>query len=192
MATRSIPQLLQLMPTPRISVFLALSLDGYIARTDGSLDWLQSVEDPTGQQDYGYASFLASIDAVVLGRNTYETMLAFTPWPLTGKRVIVLTHHPLEPAHGETVLSGQLAPLFAQLGQEGVRRVYLDGGQTICQGLREDRIDDMTLSWIPILLGSGRPLFASLPESAWQLQQCQSFPRGLVQATYRRTRTVAT
>jgi len=182
------------MTRPQISVFIAQSLDGYIARADGSLDWLQSVEDPTGQQDYGYASFIATVDAVVVGRLTYETMLGFEPWPLTARRVIVLTHRPLSPRHGETPHSGDLAPLFDQLGREGVRRVYLDGGQAIRQALREDLIDDLTLCWIPVLLGAGRPLFTdllfdTLPESAWQLQQCQSFASGLVQAVYRRHRT---
>lgn len=172
---------------PEVAVYIAVSLDGFIARSDGSLDWLESVQVPG--EDYGYANFFRHIDALVLGRGTYDAVLRFPEWPFTGKRVVVLTHWPVDPRHGETTHAGELKPLLKDLAQEGVRRVYLDGGAAVRQGLREDVVDELTLSWIPVLLGSGRPLFNhGLPGSQWRLQETRGFPSGLVQAHYRRAR----
>ena len=87
------------MQRPRCSVFIATSLDGYIARPDGTFDFLSIVERP--DEDYGFAEFFASVDALVIGRNTYETALAFPEWPYAGKRCIVLTHRETPSVHGE-------------------------------------------------------------------------------------------
>ena len=171
---------------PRVSVYIAVSLDNFIARDDGSLDWLADVQD-AGGDDYGYAEFMDTIDAVVLGRETYDAVRTFDTWPFTGRRVIVLTNRPIETAFGEDVYAGALAALIAALGRDGVGRVYLDGGATIRQGLDEHLIDDMTLSIIPVVLGSGRPLFSrGLPGSRWSLTGADSYPTGLVQLHYQR------
>ncbi len=171
---------------PRVSVYLAVSLDNFIARDDGSLDWLADVQD-AGGGDYGYADFMDTIDAVVLGRATYDAVRTFDTWPFAGRRVIVLTNRPLAATFGEEVYAGALAPLIAALGRDGVRRVYLDGGATIRQGLDEDLIDDLTLSIIPVVLGTGRPLFTrGLPGSRWTLTGAESYPTGLVQLHYDR------
>ncbi len=171
---------------PRVSVYIATSLDGFIARDDGDLDWLADVQD-AGGNDYGYSGFMSTVDAVLLGRATYDAVRTFDAWPFDGKRVIVLTNRPLLPAVGESAYAGALGPLMDRLGSEGVQRVYLDGGATIRQGLDEGIVDDMTLSIVPVLLGAGRPLFTrGLPGSLWTLTGAESHPTGLVQVRYER------
>jgi dihydrofolate reductase len=143
---------------PRFSVFIAVSVDGYIARKDGALDWLDRVELPG--EDYGYAEFMSSVDALVIGRNTYDTVLGFGEWPYADKRCVVLTQRPAQAAHGERFFAGDVAALVAEFALQGVRRVYVDGGGVIRQFLAADLLDDLTLSVIPVLLGSGVPLFS--------------------------------
>ncbi len=170
----------------RISVFVGVSIDGFIAREDGSLDFLTPFEG----EDHGYEEYMRSVDALIIGRATYETVLGFKAWPYAGKRVIVLTHRPIDARHGETTHAGALAPLAARLASEGVRRVYLDGGVAIRQGLDEGLVDDMTISTVPITIGSGRPLFGGAPlTTAWTLTMVRSYPSGLVQARYERVRS---
>lgn len=173
---------------PVVSVYIATSLDNFIARDDGALDWLEGVQD-AGGDDYGYNDFMDTVDAVVLGRSTYDAVLGFDVWPFDTRRVLVVTNRPLAPRHGEEAYAGALAPLMDRLGAEGARRVYLDGGHLIRQGLDEGLIDDMTLSLVPVLLGKGRPLFTrGLPESQWELVSAASHPTGLVQVRYARRR----
>lgn len=168
---------------PRIHVFIAVSLDGLIARDDGSVDWLARVETPG--EDYGFAAFLREIDACVMGRATWDAVRAMPAWPFDGKRVIVLTHGALHGTHGEQTHAGELGPLFERLGREGVRRVYLDGGATIRCALSEGLVDELTISTIPIVLGNGRPLFETgLPEVPLRLVASRAFASGLVQSTY--------
>lgn len=175
------------MIRPRVSVFIAVSLDGFIARTDGGIDWLSVVEDEHGE-DYGYGEFIADVDTIVMGRKTFDMVSGFEPWPFAGKRVIVLSHHslPVTP-DGVEAHDGPLPDLILRLGEAGAKRVYLDGGETIRQGLAEDLVDDLTLSHIPVMLGKGRPLFGpEVPHGRWQLLGARHFGTGLVQATYRR------
>src|SRR5207302_1837105 len=120
----------------RFAVFIAVSLDGFIARADGSLDWL----DPFHGEDHGYAPFFAGVDALVIGRGTYDTVLDFPEWPYGGKRVIVCTTRPASPRHGEELWSGPPGALAERLDREGVRRVYLDGGALIRRFLHQDRL----------------------------------------------------
>jgi dihydrofolate reductase len=177
------------MQRPTVSVYIAVSPDGFIAHVDGGLDWLEPMQVPG--EDYGYGQFFSGIDAVVMGRATYDTALGFGAWPFANKRVAVLTHRPLDSKHGETSHNGPLPPLLAALAAEGVRHVYLDGGQVIREGLSERLVDDITLSTVPIVLGRGRPLFdESLPESNWALVSSRSFATGLVQSRYRSTHAI--
>lgn len=171
---------------PRCSVFVAVSLDGCIARADGGIDWLESVEVPG--EDYGIAAFYASVDALVLGRNSYDKALSFPEWPYAGMRCVVLTHRPLAPRHGETAYGGPLEPLFERLAREGVRHVYLDGGNAIQQGLAAGLVDELTVSILPHVLGGGIRLFAlEGPEIAMRLEASRSWPSGLVQLRYQIT-----
>ena len=173
---------------PRVSVFIAVTLDGFIARPDGSIDFLDRLATPPGE-DYGYADFFAEVDALVVGRATYETALGFDPWPWDGKRVVVLTHRALEARHGERAHAGDLAPLLEALAREGVRRVYLDGGAAIRRGLEEGVVDDLTLSTLPFTIGAGRALFGGAPGTVdWALESVRGFSSGLVQARYARRR----
>lgn len=170
---------------PQVAVFLATSLDQFIARADGSIDWLHEL--PTAGEDHGYPAFWAGIDALVVGRSTWETALGFPEWPYAGKRVVVVTHRPLAATHGEETWSGPLTPLVERLGAEGVRRVYLDGGILVQQGLAEGLVDELTLTVVPRTLGTGRRLFGSdTPDTYWRLVSATPFPSGLVQLRYAR------
>ena len=172
-------------PAPlRCSVFIAVSVDGFIARPDGSIDWLEAVH--VEGEDYGYSHFASSVDVLVMGRNTYEVALGFDVWPYTGKRVIVLTHRLADPRNGEELFDGSPADLVERLRREGARRAYVDGGNVIRQFLAAGLIDDLTLSVIPVVLGSGIPLFANGgPTQRLTLEETRAFPSGLAQLRYR-------
>jgi methyltransferase (TIGR00027 family) len=165
----------------RFCVFLAASLDGFIARPDDGLDWLE----PFHGEEHGYQAFFDSVDALVLGRGTYDTVLAFPEWPYGPKRLIVCTRRPATPAHGEEIWNGTPRDLAAKLDREGVRKVYLDGGKLIRAFFREGLVHEMTISAIPIVLGDGIPLFErGLPERLLTLRETKSFASGLVQTRY--------
>jgi len=172
------------VPRPRCSVFIATSLDGFIARRDGGIDWLSMVETPG--EDYGYARFFDDVGALLLGRRTYDTVLGFPAWPYGDKRCVVFTHHPpAEARNRERFYAGAPAPLLEELHAAGVRRVYVDGGALIRLFLRENLIDDLTLSIIPVILGDGIPLFGTgLTELRLRLAGSQAFASGLVQLRY--------
>lgn len=173
------------MQRPLCSAFIATSLDGYIARPDGTFDFLSIVERPN--EDYGFAEFFATIDALVIGRHTYETALGFPEWPYAGKRCIVLTHRETETLHGEQFFAGEPAALIEQLAHSGAQRLYVDGGAVIRQFLLENLIDDLTLSIIPVLLGQGIPLFGpEIPEQRLSLKSSKVYESGLVQLCYGR------
>lgn len=166
------------------SVFIATSLDGYIARPDGGLDWLRQVEREG--EDYGYQRFADTVDVLVTGRGTYDVVIGFPTWPYPGKRVIVLTHRPGESRHGEEFYSGSVEDLVRRLAGEGVKRIYVDGGVVIQQFLAAGLIDDLTISIIPVVLGDGIRLFAGgQRERGLVLEGTEAFPSGLVQLRYR-------
>ncbi|MES2369590.1 MAG: dihydrofolate reductase family protein [Pseudomonadota bacterium] len=174
----------------RFSVFIATSLDGFIARLDGNLDWLIGATDST--DDHGYADFMADIDALAMGRNTFETALTFGEWPYAGRRVVVfsrtLTRQALPAALADTVelFSGSVAELAGHLERSGARSVYVDGGQLIQGFLRAGLIGEITLTRIPVLLGSGISLFGPVPQDI-QLEhvRTRAYESGFVQSTYR-------
>lgn len=167
----------------RFSVFIALSVDGYIARKDGGLDWLGRVEMPN--EDYGYAEFMGSVDTLVMGRGTYDTVLGFGDWPYDGKRVIVVTNRAGDAKHGERFFSGDVRQLAAELSADGAQRVYVDGGNLIRQFLAANLLHDLTLSLIPVVLGDGLPLFGDgASEQGLKLVSSKSYGSGLVQVRY--------
>ncbi len=171
-------------PRPRCSVFIATSLDGFIARKDGGLDFLSSVE--RAGEDYGYADFASSVDAIVMGRATYDVVVGFSAWPYTGKRLLVMTHRPIDPKHGEEACAGDPRALVERLGGEGVKRIYVDGGVVVRAFLRAGLVDDMVISVIPTLLGEGLPLFGEgTPERKLVLEASRAYESGLVQLRYR-------
>ncbi len=165
----------------RCSVFIATSLDGYIARPDGGIDWLDRVQ--TDGEDYGFAAFYASVDALVMGRGTYDKALSFDAWPYAGKRVVVMTHRPAAPRDGVTFVAGTPHRVLEALD---ARHVYVDGGAVIRQFLAAGLIAELTISVIPIVLGGGIRLFdGGEGEHALVLGDAKTFPSGLVQLRYR-------
>jgi dihydrofolate reductase len=171
------------MSRPRCSAFLATSLDGFIARADGGLGWLRRFE--TSGEDYGFREFLASVDALVVGRGTYDAVLGLPEWPYAGKRVVVLTHRPPAPRLDETFASGAPGEVIASLAAAGARRIYVDGGATVSSFLRAGLLDDLVLSVVPVLLGDGIRLFQPpVPERRLALRDARSFPSGLVRLRY--------
>lgn len=169
----------------RISVFVGVSIDGFLAREDGGYDFLAPFEG----HDHGYLEFMRSVDTLIIGRATYDLVLGFAEWPYSGKRVVVLTHRPIEARDGETSYAGPLAPLAARLADDGAKRAYLDGGRAIRQGLDEDLVDDMTISTVPRTIGAGIALFGGRPGTvAWTLESSRTYATGLVQARYERAR----
>lgn len=169
----------------KITVFLGISLDGFIAGPGGDLSWLSecSTESPT---ETGYDELMGQTDALVLGRNTYDAVLHFGNWPFAGKRVYVMTSRPLLPAHGEVALEGDIERVLRAAQASGARFIYLDGGNVVRQALEKNLVDELVLSWVPTVLGRGIRLFEEgLSPSRWQLVRSRSFKSGMVQAAYR-------
>jgi len=165
-------------------VFLALSLDGFIAGENGDLSWLEAFSSDSPDET-GYTSMMNDIDVIVMGRNTYDTVIAFDPWPYAGKRMVVMTRRELASRHGEEPFDGVLTTLLGQLAEQGHRHVYLDGGMTAREGIAAGVVDSITLSWVPIVLGKGIPLFGNdLPQTLLQLDGTKRLPSGLMQARY--------
>ncbi len=137
------------------AVFIATSLDGFIARSNGALDWLPGSdgEAAPGDEDYGFQDFFASIDTLVIGRNTYALAAAFKEWPYRGKQVLVLSHRfpnaPITLAEGVEGTSLAPDPLLRRLAAAGATRVYVDGGITIQGFLQANLIQEMTITRIP-------------------------------------------
>jgi len=166
------------------SVYIAVSLDGFIARSDGTIDWLANVQ--RAGEDYGYKRFFDAIDTVIIGRKTYDQVLGFDPWPYAGKRCVVMTHAPPVSRHGETFFDGSALELVAGLREDGARRAYVDGGLVIQQFLAAGLVTDLTLSVIPILLGEGIRLFGKTGRDVpLALIRSTRFDTGLAQLEYR-------
>ena len=172
------------MSRPRVSVFMGTSLDGFIAGPGGSLAFLEPFEK--SGEDYGFTAFFETVDGLVIGRNTYETVLGFEGWPYGKKRVVVLTHRPADARHGEELTAEEPAALLERLGREGLRHVYVDGGAVARAFLAAGLVDELTLSVAPVLVGSGVRLFGEArPGRALGLVASRSWPSGMVQVRYR-------
>jgi len=145
-------------------VYVATSLDGFIATSDGGLDWLNEIPNPE-KSDFGYAKFMSSIDAIVMGRHTFEKVLTFDYWPYD-KPVYVLTKSkvdvPKKLEDKAKTISSNLEELVDQLKKLGYQNLYIDGGITIQGFLEADLIDEMIITRVPVLLGNGIPLFGPL------------------------------
>lgn len=166
------------------SVFVGASVDGFIARPDGGLDWLP----PGGGEEHGYEAFMASVDALVIGRNTYETVLGFDAWPYGEKPVFVLSTRPLPPAPAGAVvdrMAGEPADIVSRLAARGFRHAYVDGGITIQRFLRAGLIQRLVVTRVPVLIGSGIPLFGELPRDVLLRHVAtRQYASGLVQSEY--------
>jgi dihydrofolate reductase len=177
------------------TVYIATSVDGFIARENGGIDWLPGVGD-AGTEDYGYRAFIDSVDAIVMGRTSYEMALSFGAWPYGEKPVVVLSSRPMAIGKdiARTVESMNAPPheVVHRLAGRGWKHLYIDGGKTIQGFLREDLIHRLIISKIPILLGTGIPLFGPLPHDI-RLRHLgtRQFENGLVQSHYEVQRHVS-
>jgi dihydrofolate reductase len=174
------------MPTMIASVFIGSSVDGFIARPSGALDFLPQ----GGGEPHGYNEFFASVDALVIGRNTFEVVLAFPKWPYGDKRVIVLTTQRLDlskvPGGRVEPMQGSPRQIVSTLEARGIRHIYVDGGVTIQRFLREGLIQRLIITRVPVLIGEGIPLFGSLPKDVpLEHVQTWSYASGLVKTEYR-------
>ena len=168
----------------RASVFIATSLDGFIARANGDLDWLPL----GGGEPHGYDEFMATVDALVIGRKTFETVLTFDTWPYSEKPVFVLSTRTLAPAPlGAVVerMSGAPADIVSQLAARGIRHVYVDGGITIQRFLQAGLIQRLIITRIPVLIGDGIPLFGAIQRDIpLRHVATRQYASGLVQSEY--------
>lgn len=169
-----------------VSIFIGVSLDGFIARRNGALDFLPA----GGGESHGYDEFMAGVDAIVIGRNTFETVLGFgPPWPYGGKRVVVLSNRPLDltVVKGGRVeqMAGEPAQIVARLAASGAPNLYIDGGVTIQGFLRAALIQRLIITRVPVLIGEGIPLFGPLPRDI-RLRHIATrhYPSGLVTSEY--------
>ena len=167
------------------SVFIGMSVDGFIARPNGELDFLP----PGGGEPHGYDEFMGSVDALVIGRGTFETVLSFPEWPYGKKRVVVLSSRPLDfsGVRGGNVeqMSGTPAEIVSKLAASGSEYLYIDGGITVQRFLRAGLIQRLIITRVPVLIGEGIPLFGTLPHDI-RLRHVATkhYQSGLVQTEY--------
>jgi dihydrofolate reductase len=174
------------------SVFLGMSVDGFIARLDGDLSFLDGGAEAGGPPDdgaggdFGFADFVSGIDALVMGRSTYEFIKPFAEWPYEGKPVHVLSTTLPEGADARITVHRSLDDAVAAIQAAGYRRVYVDGGRTVHAFLRAGLIADLTLSRVPVLIGTGHTPFGGLAaDIPLEHVRTQTFGGGMVQTTYR-------
>ena len=168
-----------------VSVFVGTSVDGFIARLNGSFDFLPE----GGGEPHGYTEFIASIDAIVMGRKTFETVLPFPVWPYADKRVVVLSSRPLDfsAVRGGVVeqMAGPPPEIVSQLAARGVHHLYIDGGITIQRFLRAGLIERLIITRVPVLIGEGIPLFGAVPRDVHLRHVAtRHYASGLVQSEY--------
>lgn len=168
----------------RVSVFVGTSLDGFIARANGDFDFLF----PSGNEPHGYDEFMATVDALVMGRNTYEKVLTLSEWPYGEKPVFVLSSRPLVPFPAGAVverMGGTPAEILSQLGARGIGHVYVDGGITVQSFLAAGLIQRLIITRVPVLIGAGIPLFGVIPQDITLSHlSTRQYASGLVQSEY--------
>ena len=168
----------------KASVFVGTSLDGFIARADGAFDFLPA----GGGEEHGYQAFIATVDALVIGRNTYDVVLAFETWPYEKKPVFVLSSRPLARAPEGAVVeqkSGEPADIVSRLAARGIGHIYVDGGITVQRFLRAGLIQRLIITRVPVLIGEGIPLFGVTGRDiSLEHVATRSFASGLVQSEY--------
>ena len=171
----------------KISVFIATSLDGFIARENGDIDWLESPAEVG--EDYGFAEFFQSVDALVMGRNTFDLARSFDDWPYRSRPVFVLTSRlldiPEELAGHVESMSGAPEEIVNHLSKQGMKHLYVDGGKTIQGFLRAGLVRHINITRIPVLIGRGIPLFGPLEQDI-RLRHTGTkvYSNGLVQSEY--------
>ena len=170
-------------------VYIATSLDGYIARKDGNLDWLMEIPNPDNS-DYGFQSFIDGVDGILMGRNSFETVVSFNQWPYT-KPVFILSNKLVSLPDGyqerAKIVNGEIKDILRSLRRKGIENLYIDGGKTIQSFLKQDLIDELIITRVPIILGSGFPLFVDMDiEIKFKLIDTEILNEDLVKSTYKR------
>ena len=173
-------------------VYVATSLDGFIAAEGDDLSWLSEIPNPD-ESDFGFADFMSRVDALVMGRRTYDKVISFGSWPYD-KPVFVLSNTlgslPTDPEKSVEVISGGLESVIANLKAKGHQNLYVDGGITIQNFLEKDLIDEMIITRVPVLLGSGIPLFGQLQQALkFTLERTEELGGGLLKSYYKRIRS---
>lgn len=168
-------------------VFIATSVDGFIARPDGGIDWL--LQRDSQAEDHGYQDFMTDKDAIVTGRGTYETVSHMEPWPYDVPTYVLSSSLAGKPPTGQQnkVFFVDLTPkaLLAKLERENIQRIYVDGGQVVQSFLREGLVHDMVVTTVPVLIGDGRRLFGTVPKDIdLELISTRAFPSGMVQCKF--------
>ncbi len=170
-------------------VFIATSLDGFVAREDRALDWL--MKQPSTGEDYGYDGFMERMDGLIMGRGSYETVLGFETWPYS-KPVVVLsktltqTDVPDALKDKIRITASNPVEVMAELSAEGWKRAYVDGGKVVQSFIRAGLVEDILLTHVPILIGRGLRLFGDLAADIdLELVSSRAFKSGMVQSHYR-------
>ena len=181
---------MRLPSPPKVSVFIAVSVDGFIARLDGDVAWLHEGEQLPEGDDAGYGELFNAVDALVMGRGSFEKVLEFDHWPCGKKPVIVLSKSLTEvPSHLADVVSidpAEPRAFIEKLVEWSYNHIYLDGGKVIQSFLRDGLVDEMTITVIPVLIGEGIPLFGKLEKDVkLKLLRSRSWTNGMVQSIYK-------
>ena len=170
-------------------VYIAQSLDGFIAKKGGDITWLEEFPNPDGS-DFGFSDFMKKIDALLMGRNTYEKVLTFGFWPYEKPVYVVSNTIKVVPESlkGKVfILSGEILEILESLENKGLKSIYVDGGMLIQSFLSEDLIDTMIITTMPVILGEGLPLFGSIGrELKWELVESQVLNKYAVKSEYSR------
>jgi len=169
----------------KLSVFCGVSVDGFLARPDHALDFLDTGE----QEPHGFDEFYASVDVVVIGRKTFEVVLTFGKWFYGNKQVVVLSSRPLDFSSVKDgvveQISGEPAEIAEKLKSRGFNHAYIDGGITIQRFLAAGCIDRLVITRVPVLIGTGIPLFGPLPSDInLRHVATRTYGGGLVQSEY--------
>lgn len=172
------------MAEPQFRVYVAVSLDGFIATSDGGIDWLKPFEDG----DVGYEAFIAKIGTIVIGRTTYDQIRTWGEWPYPGKQTTILSSRPVRnPVDGAVLRDGDYGAVADKIAKDAGRDIWVLGGAITIQGfLDAGRIDEVELFFVPVVLGRGiRLLDEARPHNGWQLAGADAYPNGLARLSYR-------
>jgi dihydrofolate reductase len=172
----------------KIKLYITASLDGYIARHDGDLDWLMEFPNPS-KEDYGYKEFFASIDTVIMGGRTYRDIMCMdVVWPYKDKATYIITRNPVIERDNVNFITENIIETISQLRKEEGKDIWLvGGGELTTILLNQNLVDEMIITYIPVILGNGISLFPNNPkESKWSLSDSQTFENGINKITYRR------
>lgn len=171
----------------KIKLYIATSIDGYIARSDGDLDWLTGFPNPE-KTDYGYQTLFESIDIVIMGGRTYRDILSMdVVWPYQAKNTYVITHHSLSEEKNIQFITHDIVETITQIRNENGQDIWLVGGGEIASMLlNHELIDEMIITTVPIILGNGIPLFSKITkESQWEISIYHKYKNGVTQSHYK-------